>query len=227
MTRHYIEGGITANFNWALIASWYGTFPCAGSGLMLADRPWSGFYNVGKIIWLDAHVTQFTKPGWRYLDSACGYTKGGASFVTLRSPTSADYTILIETVDLAAPETLELTITGGLSAASAQIWSTDLRSENGAKEFSLDGEMKPKNGRYQIRIEPGHVYTISNTTGQKKGDALCHPDTLSCLGGLKASNTPSPDIIFKLATVAPGTSTRKMRRAWIECWCQEQTKGLA
>src|SRR6185312_10782110 len=40
MTRHYIEGGITANFNWALIASWYGTFPCAGSGLMLADHPW-------------------------------------------------------------------------------------------------------------------------------------------------------------------------------------------
>ncbi|HXS69295.1 MAG TPA: discoidin domain-containing protein, partial [Candidatus Polarisedimenticolia bacterium] len=144
MTRHYIEGGITANFNWALIASWYGTFPCAGSGLMLADHPWSGFYDVGKIIWLDAHITQFTKPGWRYLDSACGYTKGGASFVTLRSPTSPDYTILIETVDLSAPETLEFTVNGGLSTAPGQVWSTDLRSENGANDFCHIGAVKLK-----------------------------------------------------------------------------------
>ena len=171
MTRHYLDAGITANFNWALIAAWYGNFPCGGSGIMLADRPWSGFYDVGKIVWLDAHVTQFTEPGWRFLDSACGYTKGGASFVTLRSPRSGDYSMVIETVDLSRPETLELNIAGGLSSAPVQLWSTDLRSENKADDFTHRGMVQIKSGRYQIKIEPGHIYTVSTTTGQRKGDA--------------------------------------------------------
>jgi hypothetical protein len=171
MTRHNLDAGVTANLNWALIASMYGSFPCGGTGIMLADRPWSGFFDVGKIVWIDAHVTQFTEPGWRYLDSACGYTRGNASFTTLRAPTSGDYTMVIETVDLAEPETLEVDVTGGLSSGPVQLWATELSSTDRAKDFVHVGAIQPKNGRYQIKIEPGRLYTVSTLTGQYKGDA--------------------------------------------------------
>ncbi|HYG25077.1 MAG TPA: discoidin domain-containing protein [Verrucomicrobiae bacterium] len=171
MTRHYLDAGVTANLNWALVSSMYSSFPCAGTGLMLADRPWSGYYDVGKIIWVDAHLTQFTEPGWRYLDSACGYSQGGASFTTLRSPVSGDYTMFIETLDQSRSETWDVSIEGGLSTHPVQLWSTAMRSADASRDFVHVGSIEPKNGRYQVKLEPGHVYTISTLTGQGKGDA--------------------------------------------------------
>jgi hypothetical protein len=171
MTRHYLDAGITANFNWALAAAFYENFPVAATGLILADRPWSGFYDLGKSVWVDAHLTQFTRPGWRYLDSACGYTPHGASLVALRSPNSDDYTIYIETVDLTEPETLEFSLAGGLSTNSVVLWRTQLGTTDDSSSFVLLDRVQPKDGRYHLRIEPGHVYTCSTTTGQRKGNA--------------------------------------------------------
>lgn len=37
------------------------------AGLMLADEPWSGHYDLSAPLWTGAQVTQFTAPGWRYL----------------------------------------------------------------------------------------------------------------------------------------------------------------
>jgi hypothetical protein len=173
MNRHYIEGRVTANFNWSLIGSYYGTFPAPGTGLLLADRPWSGWYSVGRSVWVDAHTTQFTQPGWRYLDTACGYTRGGASFVTLRSPQAADYSLVIETLDLNGPETLNVSVSGGLSANPVHVWRTNLRSEKDAEHFRQVATLKPANGNFQLKLEPGCLYTVSTTTGQQKGGA--HP----------------------------------------------------
>jgi hypothetical protein len=66
---------------------------------------------------------------------------------------------------------LEFNVTGGLSTDAVQLWSTDLRSKDRAGEFAHIDSVRPKNGKYKIRIEPGHIYTISSTTGQHKGDA--------------------------------------------------------
>lgn len=171
MTRHYLDAGITANLNWALAAAFYENFPVAGTGLILADCPWSGFYDLGHSVWVDAHLTQFTKPGWRYLDSSCGYTPHGASLVTLRSQESDDYSVYIETVDLTEPETLEFNLAGGLSTNTVALWRTQLGASGASNSFVLLDRIQPKDGRYHLRIEPGHVYTCSTTTGQRKGNA--------------------------------------------------------
>ena len=34
---------------------------------MLANEPWSGYYDLSPPLWTGAQVTQFTEPGWRYL----------------------------------------------------------------------------------------------------------------------------------------------------------------
>jgi hypothetical protein len=171
MNRHYIDARITGNLNWALLSAWYGSFPIGGTGLMLADRPWSGYYDVGPEIWVDAHTTQFTDPGWQYLDDASGYSAGGASYVSLRSPDTDDYTTVIETLDLAGPETLSFDATGGLSTGPVQLWSTDLATRSESDDFVHVREIRPREGAYEVPIEPGHVYTLSTTTGQHKGDA--------------------------------------------------------
>jgi Glycosyl hydrolase family 59/F5/8 type C domain len=171
MNRHYIDARVTGNLNWALLAAWYGSFPIGGTGLMVADRPWSGWYDVGPEIWVDAQTTQFTQPGWRYLDGGTGYTAGGASYVSLRSPTTDDYTVVVETMDLAGTEKLRFGVTGGLSERPLTAWSTNLRTRTGRDDFVRDGTIERSGGAFEVTLRPGRIYTFSTTRGQAKNKA--------------------------------------------------------
>lgn len=171
MNRNYIDARITANINWAMIAAFYGNTDTGGTGLMLAETPWSGRFEVNKSVWVDAHTTQFVQPGWRYLDSASGYLKGGGSYVSLKSPTGNDYTIIIETTDSTAPETVRFLVSG-LSTRPLHLWVTDLSSERSQDWFVNKGVQKSDDGTTTITLQPHHLYTLSTTTCQHKGDAL-------------------------------------------------------
>lgn len=171
MNRNYIDARVTANLNWGLISAFYGNFPCAGTGLILADQPWSGYYDLGKGIWVDAHTTQFAQPGWRYINTACGYLESGASYVTLRAPETNDYSTVIETMDAARADTVQIEISGGLSQEVVHVWSTNINSNDQNEHFVYVGEEQPDNGIFNLIIKPGHLYTLSTTTGQKKGTA--------------------------------------------------------
>ncbi|MEQ7124467.1 discoidin domain-containing protein [Actinopolymorpha sp. B11F2] len=176
MNRHYIDAEVTGNLNWALISAWYDNFPIGGTGLMLAERPWSGFYEVGPSIWVDAHTTQFTEPGWHYLDSASGYSAEGASHVALRSADTDDYSVVIETLDSGEAETLRFEVTGGLSDRPVHVWSTNLSTPSTADDFVRQGSIDAADGAYELTVEPGHVVTLSTTTGQAKGTAAATAD---------------------------------------------------
>ncbi|HVX44559.1 MAG TPA: discoidin domain-containing protein [Mycobacteriales bacterium] len=176
MNRHYLDVGITGNLNWALLAAWYDNFPIGGTGLLAAERPWSGYYEVGPEIWVDAQTTQFTQPGWRYLDGASGYLPGGASYVTLRSPTTGDYTTVVETMDATAPESVRFEVSGGLSTKPVQQWSSDLTTTTTADDFIHDRALPLQGGSFTATMQPGHVYTFSTTTGQHKATASSPAD---------------------------------------------------
>ncbi|PSL08468.1 F5/8 type C domain-containing protein [Haloactinopolyspora alba] len=171
MTRSYIDSRTTAMFNWSMMAGFYSTVRTAGTGLMLAQQPWSGYYELGAGMWVDAHVTQFTEPGWRYIDSASGYLDSGASYTTLRDPDSGDYTMLVETVDADGPTTLDVDVTGGLSDGDVHVWSTEVKSPDDGDWFVQQGATTPADGAYSVTLEPGRMYTLSTTTGQHKGSA--------------------------------------------------------
>ncbi|HWR14107.1 MAG TPA: discoidin domain-containing protein [Terriglobales bacterium] len=174
MNRNYIDARVTGNLNWAMIAAFYGNTDTGGTGLMLAETPWTGHYTVNKSIWVDAHTTQFAQPGWQYLDGACGYLKSGASSVTLRSPNSDDYTIIIETTDTAVAETVSFLPSEGLSKRPLSLWVTDLSSEDPADWFVDDGLVKPTDSGTKITLKPNHLYTLSTTRGQRKGSIASH-----------------------------------------------------
>ena len=171
MNRNYLDARVTGNLDWALLSSWYADFPLAGTGLLLADQPWSGHYRLGGGIWVDAHTTQFTEPGWRYLDDSSGYLDNGASYVTLRSPDTGDYSTVLETMDATEPVTVTFSVGGGLSTRPVQEWSTDLGTTTGADDFRRLADRRPVHGRYTVTLAPHHVYTLSTVRGAHKGTA--------------------------------------------------------
>jgi hypothetical protein len=178
LNRDYIDGRMTAYINWSLIAAWYRTLPYYGDGLMLADQPWSGYYHVGKSIWVMAQTTQFVQIGWQYIDSACGYFGGNRNnggYVTLKSPNNKDYSVIVETVDASSQQSAMFTVTGGLSTDTIHVWATNLNSSNSSDYFVKQNDIIPSGGSYSITFQPGYVYTISNTIGQVKGMATPPP----------------------------------------------------
>jgi O-glycosyl hydrolase len=171
INRGYIDGRMTAYINWPVIAAITPNIPFPTMGVALAAQPWSGNYSVGENAWVMAHTTQFTAPGWRYLDPASGFLGGNranGSYVSLRSPSTGDYSVVIETVDATAAQTFTATVAGGLSTSTVHVWQTNLNTRS---NFVHTTDVTPSGGTFSLTLQPGSVYTLSTTTGQGKGTA--------------------------------------------------------
>jgi len=174
ITRGYTDAEMTGYINWPLIASIYPDLPYDDDGLMLANQPWSGAYGVGESLWATAQVTQFTQPGWQFLNTGSGYLGGAesnGSYVTLKSTDGTDYSTIIETTTATAAQTVNLTVSGGLSTGAVHVWSSDLAAPTAANTFVQQASITPVNGAYSLTVQPGYVYTLTTTTGQGKGTA--------------------------------------------------------
>ncbi|GAA4801663.1 ricin-type beta-trefoil lectin domain protein [Olivibacter ginsenosidimutans] len=169
--RLYIDGRVTGNLSWALVSAWYASYPIGDTGLLLAEWPWSGYYSVAKSIWAHAHTTQFVRPGWQYLDGACGYLPTGASYVSLKSPANDQYSMIIETIDAQASQKLTVDLPAALKDKTVYCWVTDMNSSEANGYFINRGTLPTHNGHVELTLEPGFLYTISTTTGQHKGTA--------------------------------------------------------
>ena len=174
ITRGYVDGRMTAYYNWPLVAAITPNLPFATVGLAVAPSPWSGSYRLGKETWAVAQVTQFTQPGWKFVDPASGYLGGdraNGSYITLKSPNGKDYSTILETAGLSAAQTVSVTVNGGLSTGTVHVWSTNLDSSNPDDYLVKQADITPSGGRYSLTLQPGRVYTLTTTTGQGKGGA--------------------------------------------------------
>jgi len=174
INRVYLDAKMTGYMNWDLIASTTPNNLWSTVGLVLANQPWAGWYSVGKDTWAIAQTTQFTAPGWKYLDPSSGYIGGNrnnGSYVTLKSTNNSDYSTIIETMDAGGAQTLNFSVTGGLSTGQVHVWATNLNSNNSADFLVHQSDITPSNGQYSVTVQPGYVYTITTTTGQGKGTA--------------------------------------------------------
>lgn len=174
INRDYIDGRMTGYLNWPVIAAITPNIPFPTMGVALAAQPWSGAYSIGKNAWVMAHTTQFTAPGWRYLDSATGYLGGSranGSYVTMRSPGTADYSVVIETMDATAAQTFTATVTGGLSTGTVHVWSSRVGSSSSADFLVHSADVTPSGGTFTVTLQPGFVYTLTTTNSGGKGTA--------------------------------------------------------
>ncbi len=163
---NYIEGGFVKTETWSPVTSYYDNLAAPHSGLMYANTPWSGHYNVQSAIWVTAHTTQFAQPGWQYIDSASGPLPGKGSYVTLKSPSSSDYSIIVETIGASMPQSVGFRVTGGLSTGPVHVWET-----NAQKTFEHVTDLNPEGGTVELALEPDSLYSLTTTTGQGKGAA--------------------------------------------------------
>jgi hypothetical protein len=174
ITRGYLDGKMTAYLNWPLVAAITPNLPFATVGLAVAPSPWSGWYRLGKETWTTAQVTQFTAPGWRFIDSASGYLGGdrtNGSYVSLTSPNGVDYSTIIETTTATAAQSVTVTVAGGLSTGTVHVWATNLGSGSASDWFVRQPDVTPSSGSYTLTLQPGYVYSLTTTTGQGKGTA--------------------------------------------------------
>ncbi|WP_051898872.1 hypothetical protein [Sciscionella sediminilitoris] len=177
INRGYTDGRMTGNINWALEWSAYKGLPFDGDGLLEANEPWSGHYALGASVWVLAQTTQFTAPGWRYLDSGSTRIPGG-SVVSLREPKGADWSSIAETLNAKTPQRLAFQVSNGLSDAPVHVRATKPDSDDPRDWFTDAGTISPQNGKFAFTAEPGMVYSFSTKGGQGKGSAsapAAHP----------------------------------------------------
>ncbi|WP_410574719.1 ricin-type beta-trefoil lectin domain protein [Amycolatopsis sp. cmx-4-61] len=174
ITRGYVDAKMTSFFNWPLIAAVYPNLPFSTVGLATAGSPWSGNYTIGTSTWATAQVTQFTQPGWKFIDSASGYLGGAESngtYVTVKSNTGSDYSTILETTTATSAQTANFHVQGGLSTGPVHVWATNVNSPSAASSFVHTQDITPSGGSYSLTMQPGYVYTVTTTTVQGKGTA--------------------------------------------------------
>jgi hypothetical protein len=163
--RNYIVGRMTTTEIWSPITSYYDNLPLPGSGVMRANTPWSGYYEVQPALWATAHTTQFVQPGWKYLDSACSLIQGG-TVVALKSPDGQALSIIIESTQAQKPATYQLILKGNLPNTPLHVWRT-----NRNDSFVQLASITPVAGSFAFTVDPESLYSLTTTTGQHKGDA--------------------------------------------------------
>jgi hypothetical protein len=165
--RNYVIGRMTKTVIWSLVTSYYANLPVPNSGPMKANEPWSGHFEIQPAVWAIAHTTQFTRPGWQYLDDACTTLDGG-SVAALRSPDKKEVTLVIETVDAVAEQ--KLSIRSKFSADTLHVWRSTEQSQ-----FDRLEDLKSNDGTFTISVLPKAIYTLTTTTGQRKASPESPP----------------------------------------------------
>ena len=164
--RNYLEGTFTSTEIWSPITSYYDILAAPNSGLMYANTPWSGHYDVQGTIWSTAHTTQFAQPGWQYLDSSSGSLPEKGTYVALRSPNKRDWSVVLETIDAKNPQKVLFHLAGGLTAKEVHIWET-----NNSRTFEHVADVKPEGSSFEYTFDPDSLYSLTTTIGQGKGTA--------------------------------------------------------
>ncbi|XP_056333351.1 galactocerebrosidase isoform X2 [Danio aesculapii] len=183
LNQNYVNGKMTATISWNLVASYYDNLPFPRDGIMTANEPWSGNYIVESPVWITAHTTQFTEPGWKYLQTVGHFTHGG-SYVALTDQ-RGNLTIITETMThdhsicirppLRPYDVIVQNATFHLKGTFASISQLDVwhsKFDFKTNKTVLFQKLKPVkviNGSFSIELDVDEVYTFTTITNGQKG----------------------------------------------------------
>lgn len=164
--RSYLLGKITKVIYWSLITSYPDFLTAPSSGMMKANTPWSGHYTVQPPLWMYAHINQFARPGWRYVESGCKYfAREGWSVITLKDTASDNYSIIIETMHAKEDQVVHFKLPDNFSRHSLAVWASAFKKF----VFERQADISPEGDAFSLRIKPNSVYSLTTTSGQHKG----------------------------------------------------------
>jgi galactosylceramidase len=131
-------------------------------GILTANTPWSGHYEVHPDLWLAAQFTQFADVGWRILDAGSGAVDGDNAYVTFKDPRSGAYSIVI--VNGGSRDETYTFNTSNVADAALHVWSTDEQAQFVSKPAII-----PRQRTFNVTVPARSVYSLTTTEGQRKG----------------------------------------------------------
>ena len=170
--RGYQDAKLTGFIQWPLLNAVPPGLSHENYGLVTADEPWSGYFTANHDIWAFAHTTQFTAPGWHYVDVGTGFLGGdraNGSYVTYKSSNNSDWSLVAETSTASEAQAINATVSGGLSTGTVHVWASNLNATDPGGWFQQQGDITPLNGAFSYTLRPGYLYSFTTTTGQSKG----------------------------------------------------------
>lgn len=181
----YFNGRMTMYEYQPAAAAYYSGVSYFPKGLLTANTPWSGFYDVDSGIWTSAHFTRFIKNGWRFLDSGCfgdgkenhSISETTNNYMTVTDPVTGDYTIVICND---SPETRRYNFTlENMTKASSPVDVWETRGPDRGQDFNANymkclGTVLPEkiNGKLGYYIEAAPYSLLTVTTVDKRS---CEP----------------------------------------------------
>ncbi len=173
----YNQAGVTGYLHWPLLDALPPGLPHQDQGLVYADEPWSGQYQVNEMTWAIAHTTQFVGQGWTHVGGANKALNGTSmgSYNSYRQPGSGKWTMVVQTSTASASQRIAVTVKGGLSTGTVHVWATNLHSTVTAYWFKRLADVTPTNGTFSATLQPGYLYTFTTNSGQTKGTAPAPP----------------------------------------------------
>jgi hypothetical protein len=161
INRSWITAQTSGVLEWPAVDAISPDLPYQDRGLVVADWPWSGYYQVTPLAWVTAHTTQFTRPGWRYAWHASRLLPAGGSVVTYEH--GRNWSAVAETASTTRPQRLTLKIARPLSSATVHVWGSDLRHHR----YLI--RLPDRHGStVTLALRPGWMYTLTTTTGQRR-----------------------------------------------------------
>ena len=184
LVDNYVRANITGTIAWDLVNSFYDRLRFAGDGILRAVEPWSGYYQIGRVVWAAAHWGQFTKAGWFFLEhgKGVGLLDNGGSYVALTDPTGQQLTIIVQTMPHDSSQcawshsppynTIEQTATFQLDTSFAHItqlfvFFSNFTTTDVNQSFIYQGITALNNGSFTLQLPVGILYTISTINGTK------------------------------------------------------------
>jgi galactosylceramidase len=167
--REYNELRITKSEAWPPYSALPPGFLWDNTGFVHAKDWRSGNYTVYPALWCVAHITQFVQPGWKFLDNAQGrFDKKSphGMYAAFAAPNGRDWSLIAVTEK---PVSVKIKIDPDMSASEVYIWKSDEK-----EQFKQIQTVKPVNGVLSINLDQKSIYTLTTTTGQRKGEAT-HP----------------------------------------------------
>jgi O-glycosyl hydrolase len=164
INTNFINYKLTKTQFWSPVTSYYDCLPAPQSGVITANTPWSGAFTVGQKLWAVAHTTQFVNPGWFYIVDACRMLPSGGSVVAYTSPDKKDVSIIIETIEATTEQTLEISPDGTFNQQKLSVWHSNL-----LEQFVRSEDLTLADGKFSIQLKPNCIYSLTTTSGQKKG----------------------------------------------------------
>jgi hypothetical protein len=167
----YIQAKITGYLEWPLVDAMPPGLQFENRGLVTADQPESGAYNVNRITWAIAQTTQFVKPGWRHVNGANKELGNSGSYNAYEAPNRHDWSLVAENAGGAPfqavfPQTIHVQLTGGLATGTVHVWWTNLMSSDPSTWFVQRPDIHATGGAFSYSIPPGYVVSFTSTSNQ-------------------------------------------------------------